>query len=394
MTDLQQAWIDFCEELKGAVDYVFADDQVTRTEIDEAEGVRHVLRSVLKSSLAVVENADPLHPELGWFHPSKMGLDNPDAFYQSAPLDLQYTYVLSGNVGTVAYLGFALMSMDWGTGTIERLASINVRELGADADGNFSITLSPDPDPGTTGHPWFELPAKRTSLLVRQFLSDWEHEHVAQMTISCLDASEPVRTDPEWMVAKLGQVAAEVRRVPPHWNGYYRQHLERGEVNSFDHIVPVDPAEVGALGGDVDQAYAECWYDVAEHEALVVEVEIPDCVYWNVQLGDIWGQSTDWVNRQSSLTGAQARLDDGVLRAVLSHRDPGYANWLDLAGATHGLLLFRWNQAEHAPVPVCTLVALNELDAHMPASELTLSPAERSESLSRRRSAALRRFLR
>jgi hypothetical protein len=393
--DMRQAWIDFCDEIKGAVDYVFDPDQVTDSPVDEAEGVRHVLRSLIKASLATFENSDAQHPELGWFHPSKMGLDNPDAFYQSAPVDLHYAYELSGNIGSVAYLGFALMSMNWGTGEIELLRSLNVAELAPDEAGQFAVILSPDPDPGDTGHPWFQLPEKQTSLLVRQFLSDWENEDVAEMSLRCLDPDGlPPRMTPAELVANLGRVASEVNRVPQHWNDYYRGHIERGEVNSFAHIEPVPAEDVGALGGSTEQLYAECWFEVGPSEALLIEVEVPDCVYWNVQLGDIWGQSVDWVNRQTSLSGGQAVLDDGVFRAVLSHADPGYANWLDLHDLSQGLVLFRWNQSDVVPLPQARVVSIDELAAAMPVTELAVSLSDRADVLARRRRAALGRVLR
>ncbi len=392
MADLRQAWDDFCDDLKGAVDYVFTEDQVSSSPADQAEGVQHVLRSLVKATLATVENGDPLHPELGWFHPSKMGLDNPDALYQTAPLDLTETYVLDGNVGTVAFLGFTVMRMDWGGGGIEQLLSIDREDLAADADGNFSITLSSMPDPGDKGHPWFVLPPKRTSLIVRQFLGDWEKERLAELSIRCVGAPPPARPTPETLAAKLCSVTAEVQRVPPYWNDYYRGHIDRGEVNLFDHFVA--NKDTAPLGGLTGQEYAECWYDIGHDQALVVEVEIPSCSYWNVQLGDIWGQSTDWVNRQTSLTRGQAMLDDGLLRLVLAHDDPGVANWLDLAGATQGVLLFRWNQADAAPVPTCRLVDFALLDDVIPASERRLHPYERKELLQARRKAALRRFRR
>jgi hypothetical protein len=395
MSDIRGAWIDFCDELKGAVDYVFEPDQVTDSAIDEAEGVRHVLRSLIKASLATFENSDAQYPELGWFHPSKMGLDNPDAFYQSAPVDLHHTYELSGNVGSVAYFGIALMSMSWGTGEVEMLRSINVAELAPDEHGDFLVTLSSHADPGDTGHPWFQLPEKRTSLLVRQFLSDWETEEVARMSLRCVDP-EPVqsRISPDELVAKLGRVATEVNRVPRHWNDYYRQHISRGEVNSFEHIEPVPAEDVGALGGSTEQHYGEAWFEIGPGEALLVEVEVPDCVYWNVQLGDVWGQSVDWVNRQTSLSGAQAVLDGGMFRAVLSHDDPGYANWLDLHDLAQGLVLFRWNQSEIVPVPSARLMPISELASAMPTSERAVTPEERTEILIRRRRAALARFIR
>ena len=394
VSDMRQAWVEFCDELKGAADYVFAADQVSDRDTDQAEGVRHVVRSLIKASLATFENSDAEYPELGWLHPNKMGLDNPDAFYQSGPLDLRHTYELSGNLGSAAYLGIALMSMEWG-GQIELLLSINVAELEANEDGDFLVTLSPDPDPGDTDHPWFELPPKRTTLLVRQFLADWEREAVGQLSLRCVDPEEVrSRISPDELIAKLGRVAAEVNRVPQHWNDYYRQHLSRGEVNSFDHIAPVPASDVGALGGSTEQHYAECWFEIATSEALLIEVEIPECVYWNVQLGDIWGQSTDWVNRQTSLNGAQAVLDDGVLRVVLSHADPGYVNWLDLDDLSQGLVLFRWNQSDVVPMPSARLLPIDELSSAMPSTERVIAPADRADTLARRRRAALSRFLR
>lgn len=392
---MQQAWIDFCDELKGAVDYVFAPDQVADSPVDQAEGVRHVLRSLIKASLNTFENADPHYPELGWFHPSKMGLDNPDAFYQSAPLDLHHSYEFSGNLGSASYLGLALMSMDWGSGAVELLLSVNAAELQADDHGDFLVTFSPHPDPGDTGRPWFQLPEKQTSLLVRQFLSDWDEEEVAHLSLRCVDPDDvQSRISPDELIGKLRRVAAEVNRVPQHWNEFFGQHIERGEVNSFEHVAAEPVDDVGALGGSTEQHYAECWFAIESSEALLVEVEIPDCVYWNVQLGDAWGQSSDWVNRQTSLNSGQAMLNDGVLRVVLSHTDPGYANWLDLGGISQGLILFRFNQSDVRPVPRARLLRLADLQEDMPPSEPTITPAERAEKLARRRQAALRRFMR
>ncbi len=74
-------------------------------------------------------------------------------------------------------------------------------------------------------------------------------------------------------------------------------------------------------------------FEIAPDEALILEVTPPECHFWNIHLGDYWGQSLDYTYRQTSLNGHQAVLDsDGVFRAVVAHRDPGVANWLDTAG--------------------------------------------------------------
>ncbi len=55
--------------------------------------------------------------------------------------------------------------------------------------------------------------------------------------------------------------------------------------------------------------------------------------YQGIQLGSMWYISLDYINHQTSLTADQARTDpDGMLRFVISDRNPGVANWLELTG--------------------------------------------------------------
>ena len=124
-------------------------------------------------------------------------------------------------------------------------------------------------------------------------------------------------------------------------------------------------------------------------------MEIPECAYWGIQLGDVWYQSLDWWNRQSSLNGHQALVGtDGVFRTVIAHRDPGIANWLDTTGSTQGCITYRWNQADSQPVPTVELVAFADLANRLDDTWATITPEERSEVLRRRRRGALRRFRR
>jgi hypothetical protein len=65
--------------------------------------------------------------------------------------------------------------------------------------------------------------------------------------------------------------------------------------------------------------------------------------YQGIQLGSMWYISLDYINHQTSLTSDQARHDaDGMLRFVVSERDPGVANWLELTGRTRGYVQLRW----------------------------------------------------
>ena len=55
-----------------------------------------------------------------------------------------------------------------------------------------------------------------------------------------------------------------------------------------------------------------------------MEVAPPQGLYWSYSLGNPWWETIDYGSHQSSLNGHQATVDDdGMLRAVIAHEDPG-----------------------------------------------------------------------
>jgi len=106
----------------------------------------------------------------------------------------------------------------------------------------------------------------------------------------------------------------------------------------------------------------------------------------------LWN-SVDWMNRQSSLNGGQARIDsDGRFRAVIALEDPGVPNWLDPGGNSEGAIMLRWTEASSGPEPVLRLVDLADLRSELPPDTPSVSPDEREGQLrARRRSVQWRR---
>jgi hypothetical protein len=392
---LRSAWNTFCDRLRDGADTIL-DPVRPASGDDHAEGFRHLLRSLQSAIGSGVEGGNARYPELAWVHPFKNGQDNPDGLYQAASVDLSNTYRLAGNVGTVCYLGLTLMTFDFGRAPIEQLLTLDGSALPVDGNGDFEIHFGAGPAPeGATEGTWFELPPKRCKLLVRQFFDDWDSEVPADLRIDCLDAGPPdSRMDARRIIRHLDTVAEQVVPMTAFWSDFGRRHLESGEVNSFDHLDPTRGPNL-AMGASPQQGYGQNWWRVEEDEALLYEVNIPSCVYWAVQLGDVWYQSLDWVNRQSSLNGHQAQVSgDGVFRAVISHRDPGIANWLDTTGATQGCITYRWNQADSNPVPTLKLIPFAGLGGYLDDPWIRISPEQRSDVLQTRRRGALRRFRR
>ncbi len=392
---LRSAWSTFCDRLRDGADTIL-DPIRPASGDDHAEGFRHLLRSLQNAIGSGVEGGDARYPELAWVHPFKNGQDNPDGLYQAASVDLSNTYKLAGNVGTVCYLGLTLMTFDFGRAPIEQLLTLDGSALPVDGNGDFEIHFGAGPAPeGAAEGTWFELPPKRCKLLVRQFFDDWDSEVPADLRIDCLDAGPPdSRMDARRLIRHLDTVAEQVVPMTAFWSDFGRRHLESGEVNSFDHLYPARGPNL-AMGASPQQGYGQTWWHVEEDEALLYEVDIPSCVYWAVQLGDVWYQSLDWVNRQSSLNGHQAQVSaDGVFRAVISHRDPGIANWLDTTGATQGCITYRWNQADSNPVPTLRLIPFADLEGYLDDPWIRISPKQRFDVLQTRRRGALIRFRR
>ena len=393
--ELKEAWRAFCEKLSDAGNSII-DSKTLGNDTDRVEGLRHLLRALYRSIGISVESSDVDFPELAWVHPFKTGQDNPDGLYQIANVDLKNTYRLSGNIGTVCYAGVTLMTMDFNEGPIEQLLTINVTDAPTDSSGNLELYFSSQNCPKDKDeNSWFTLPEKKCSLFIRQFFSDWENEKHGDFHLECVTAENPAsRMEQATLIKHLNNSLSTSLDMAEFWSDFGRKHLEAGQVNSFEHINPEKSSHV-SKGGSPEQSYGQCWWNVESGEALIYEVEIPDCVYWGVQLGDIWYQSLDWVNRQSSLNAHQAFVNsEGIFRAVISHNDPGILNWLDTTGATQGCITYRWNQAKKSPVPKLTLVPFDNLNDFIPSSDKRVTAAERNELLRHRRRAALKRFLR
>ena len=148
------------------------------------------------------------------------------------------------------------------------------------------------------------------------------------------------------------------------------------------------------IGGATDNVTVWGSWDLADDEALIIEVTPPPALYWSLSIGNQWWETIDYARHQSSLNGHQAVLDDGVFRAVVAHRDPGVANWLDTAGKRRGPGMVRWVRADAAPVPTTRVVAFDDLDAALPPSTPRVTDEERRRVMAARRAGIRRRFAR
>ena len=125
------AWDEFCDSLKAA-GKIIQSEKAPKNTFNQAEGYRYLSRLLRGGLESFLEHRDPLFPVLrsGAHETSKLGADNPDNRYESASINPNYDYKISGTRGTVYYLGIGTVinrySID---GTMETTGFIDSREM-------------------------------------------------------------------------------------------------------------------------------------------------------------------------------------------------------------------------------------------------------------------------
>ena len=316
---------------------------------------------------------------------------NADTIYKSCLIEPGGSYVLQGDRGTTRMMILAQMGPDTlRTGKHHPvLGQGDFDTLAIDADGRFEVTLSPERSASHTGD-WWQLEPGCEKLMIRIVSCAWGVEREPQFGIARLDVDEAKGRVP---AAELHRAFAEMPGIaavcalafPTHVEGL----REQGFLNKFKVF------DVSQMSGLQGQSYYEGAYELADDEALISEVRIPERYrYWSIILTNDLYETTDWVNNQSSLNDTQGVVDDdGVFRTVISARDPGVHNWLDTSGYRSGAVQGRWFGASATPNPTLRKVKLSEVLAELPAATRRITLAERATALRARRLAAQQRVI-
>jgi hypothetical protein len=450
---------DVRAELRSAFDAMLAELARARDAIDDpklypppptdrnlAEGYRYLLGLVsVAIERAFFEDAAFPYFRQALHVRAKSTIDNADAIYFAAPIDGEGTYVVRGRArdhrhwqgeppapsGRKApqYLIFECASGYAGdSGSIAELrpgsramtGALDSTELGVEEDGSFEILLAPERPPGHAGN-FIATKTARTDasgrrveyvarhLSGRQLFYDWEREDPVELQLARVgsEGAHPPPLGPEAAAASLRRLGELARAQMHFWNEFYAVVLETYEDRDGDgkRFMPRnafnEPNALGLAtgGGQSTNVYAGGVFELQPDEALVVESRIPVAPqYTGFHLSNLWGESLDFANHQSSLNGFQAEVDpDGALRHVVAHRDPGVPNWVDTTGHREGFMAARWAYTEKPPrerwpTIRAAKVRFAEIRAHLPAGVRAVSPEERRERIRIRQEHVQRRY--
>ena len=392
--DTIAGWDEFIEAIRSLPQQMLAKlPEAQRRDPQYRQEIARLALEAIGSQLLGGLGSDGDHPQ---FMPSigqvlNVGQPNADTVYRSAAITPGGVYRLRGERGSLRMAVISEVGNRPAPGA-QATAHKAVHDLNAltvDGDGRFDVVLSVEKPDGHAGDWWALAPA--TNLLLMRLVScDWAKEREPTVAIERLDVP-PQRPRPSAaaLEARLRAMPATIGFMGLMFVDHHEQLRQGGFINKLKVF---DLAQAGGLAG---QFYYEGAYDLADHEALVVEAKAPaTCGYRSLILTNEIYQTTDWYNNHSSLNDTQAPLDkDGVLRIVVSGKDPGVPNWLDTAGFPRGVIQGRWTDCDSQPIPSVKKVELAEVRAHLAPGTPSITPAERERVIRDRRAALLERSL-
>lgn len=407
-----------------------------------AEGYRYLmghLHRIIESEL----HQSPEHPyfQRQLSRVAAYTLANADTQYLFAPIDAWGTYLVIGRAGPSAhwrggkrprktdglaphYMVFETHTSELGDsgrldevtdGSHALVSAIDSSRIDINKDGSFEILISPTKPAGYEGNylPSSVLAAdgrqlRANKLYIRELFADWENESSPYLEIVKVGKAgeAPVPATAADTAMELRRVGQRVKHHTRFWNRLYANLLEPfGDIDGDGQRLMADNCfgEAVALNSGADQGVASHYvsggtFELGDDEALLIEMDAPQAMYFSVQLANFWGMPLDFANHMTSLNQMQAhRSADNKFRFVVSAKDPGVPNWLDTTGLQSGYLTMRslWQQAPEAGAETalsCQRVSMTELPALLPESTPEVTELARRKQIMLRQQHVARRY--
>ena len=385
---------NFATAQAKAIALIEAQPQFGSDEKSRAEGYQSFLFNMVKAiEVSALHNPDvPRFSRIAG-PGAKSGMDNPDNEYRTAVIRDDAVYKISGLVSSDRLLYFQSMVGEpgvgsAGTGTI--IHTLAPRDLSFSDDGKFEIIVSKDAP--KNGQNWLKLVPGAETILVRFTDTSWPEFYpqdvlrIERLCEACPEASKPL-TDAD-IADMFNRAAASLHDRTATWIDISRKiwaTVPRNKISRYHETKNGLSGQYSAFGT----------FDIGPDEALIVTVPYTDADYQGIQLASRWFLSLDYQTRVSSLTREQSKQsEDGFLRYVISHHDPGVWNWLDTASHTEGLIMIRWQgvAGKPNPAPQSSLIPFEKIKDYLPENTVMISSEDRDAQIRSRQLSSDLRF--
>jgi len=336
-------------------------------------------------------NADVQRPKFisNWDDLAGWTSNSRDGIYRCANIDPNGTYrvVCKPQGGLPVTATFQAMNNFWVTEKGGKtLSTRNIYDYKAEKDGSYKVILSKT-QPVSGNH--FLIDDSTTAIVVREFIADDETQKRFSVSIERIDQplTIPSESDPEERLAeKLNNAVNMVKYAASVYLNMTR--MMRQTVNGIK--VVEDRAK---FAGSLENKYYSGSWDLGPDEALVFEMKPLKAQYWSITATNFWNQALSATDIPGEINNFGAVTDpDGKIRILITHKDPGYVNWISTGGLKVGNINIRLNFLEEEEELTCKKVSLTDLGTVMAANSVKMTPEEREKQLRKTRMGVLDRY--
>jgi hypothetical protein len=395
---LREGWAVFCDRLKAAGERVFKDVN-PGSPLQRADGFRYLTQNLSQAFDLALETKDTAYPA---FHPfcapdRKLGSDNADGIYLQAWIDGRHVYKVSGRKGTARFWNLAVQGPRPEGALHEPFGDtpeVNLfgHELKTDWDGGFELYIGGE----RRGDNWLPSTPGTRKIFFRQFFDRWDEEAgEARIERVGMTTPRPPAT-PQTVLEAMRWAGDFVYNVVDYWPDYLWRSGELIDPEAFNQFHGNNTRAARPDGVSADdrrgRALTQMRWRLQPDEALVLEFPSTDA-FWMLSNEGMFGNSMDYLYRPISYTPSRAPADpDGVIRLVMAHADPGYANWIDTQTYSDGVLTFRTVLSRTSPPLSTRVVKSGEIAQAMHPQSRKFSADERVAAMRVRFDAIRRRY--
>ncbi|MGL2986620.1 DUF1214 domain-containing protein [Flavobacterium sp. RSSA_27] len=329
---------------------------------------------------------------------SRWYADNVDTHYRAIRVNENSTYEIKLKLDKLPSQ-VSFMMYDWlmyETGTKERsdvpLGTFVVNEKTVrNADGTITLTLGPEPSNGRSNY--MQLKPGVKQVFYREIRGD-QSIPVGNLSVK-RTSGEPQKYKSINELAKEAAVYLSAGIVGTLKITTVFGHLAENVISPL-HVRYVE--ETGSanqklvtdelLGPDKALGFvSNGLFNLKEDEVFIMTLNMMGAKYLSVNSYRPFLVSPEHVYSSSSLNNYQAKANaDGTITFVLSRKDPGVYNWIDVQGIPYGEFSIRWQSLSH---PVSGTIAnaakdvkvvkLSDLRKVLPSSTKWVTPEERKQ---------------
>lgn len=343
---LRTVWGDFIEQLRAVGEQAIESGP---NDIERLDGLRFVLRQLAYREEQFIEFPRGAMPE--FFDPEsptrKVFADCPDTIYRQFSIADGGVYRLTGTRGNSPYISFTAYRAAL---TDRVVADLHDGELNIADDGTFELTIG---GPELSSN-WLDTAGGGNGaafVIIREYCHDRANGTHATFEIEQLvpELSHRPELDVNTFASALGIIGLGLTFTNDATVRLSEElRLRPNQMNEAAAEL------VSEMAGTPHNHYQLCYVQLAEGQAVELELDPPECRYWSVHLNNWWLESPEFRDGQSvCVNDAQAERDaDGVVRIRVGPDDPGAGNWLDTKGRRETILLARYLLPEGELPPI------------------------------------------